>query len=87
MQVILAGTAAIAMLALFDVGRPGTAQTELASGSVRLADLTADLPAPATAPPGGLYPQNPPHLVDSAGFAADDTDDQAQQQAQQQMQG
>lgn len=86
MQIILAGAAAIAMLALFDVGRPGAAQTELASGSVRLADMTADLPAPATARAARLYSQNPPNLVDSAGFAADDTDDQAQQQAQQQMQ-
>jgi hypothetical protein len=83
MQAILAGAAAMATLALFDAGRPGTAQTVLASGSVRLADMAADLPARATAPLGPLYPQSPPNLVGGTGFAADDTDDQAQQQMQQ----
>lgn len=86
MQAILAGAAAITMLALFDAGRPGTAQSVLASGSVRLADMAADLSARATAPLGPRYPQSPPNLVAGTGFAADDTDNQAQQQAQQQMQ-
>jgi hypothetical protein len=86
MQVILAGAAAIAMLALFDAARPDTAQTVLASGSVRLVDMAADVPARASAPFGELYPQTPSNLVGSAGFAADDSDDQTQQQAQQQMQ-
>jgi hypothetical protein len=86
MQAMLAGAAAIAMLAVFDAGRPITAQSVLASGSVRLADVAADLPAQATAHLGPLCPQSPPNLVGGAGFAADDTDDQAQQQALQQMQ-
>jgi hypothetical protein len=64
------------MLALFDVGRPGTTRTELASGSVHRADMTGDLPAPATGPAERPYSQNPPNLVVSAGFAAD----QAQRQ-------
>jgi hypothetical protein len=82
LQVILAGAAAIALLALFDAGRPSTAQTALASGSVQLADL----PARASAPVGTKYPQTSPSLVGGSGFAADGSDDQAQQQAQQQMQ-
>jgi hypothetical protein len=81
MQAILAEAAAIAMLALFDAGRPATAQSVLASGSVRLADMAADLPARAAAPLGPPYPQNPPNLVGGTGFAADDTDDHAQHQA------
>jgi hypothetical protein len=83
MQAMLAGAAAIAMLAVFDAGRPITAQSVLASGSVRLADVAADLPAQATAHLGPLCPQSPPNLVGGAGFAADDTDDQALQQMQQ----
>ncbi|HUE32419.1 MAG TPA: hypothetical protein VMQ38_05885 [Mycobacterium sp.] len=75
MQVILAGAAAIAMLALFDAARPDTTETMLGSGSIRLTDMAVDLPVPASGPVGG--------------FAADDADDQAQQQEQlalQQMQ-
>jgi hypothetical protein len=83
MQAMLAGAAAIAMLAVFDAGRPITAQSVLASGSVRLADVAADLPAQPTAHLGPLCPQSPPNLVGGAGFAADDTDDQALQQMQQ----
>ena len=71
MQVILAGATAIAILALCDTGRPGTAQNVLPSGSVRLTDMAA--------------PQTPSNLV-GGGYAADDGDNQAQQQAQQQMQ-
>ena len=75
LQLIFAGAAAIAMLALFDAARPDTTQSVLASGSVRLIDQA--------------FSQTPPSLV-GGGFAADDNDDQqAQQQeqmAQQEMQ-
>jgi hypothetical protein len=66
LQLIFAGVAALAMLALFDAARPDTTQTVLGSGSVRLTDVA--LPAPAGGPFGG--------------FAADNDDDQAQQQAE-----
>jgi len=49
-QVIFAGAAAIAMLALFDATAPlGTGET-VASGSVRLLDQTTDMPAPPPSP-------------------------------------
>ena len=76
MRLILAGAAALAILALFDVARPETTQSVPGSGSVRLTDVA--LPAPAGGPFGG--------------FAADNDDDQASsrrssgQLAQQQMQ-
>jgi hypothetical protein len=69
-RLILAGAAALAILALLDVARPDTTQTVPGSGSVRLTDVA--LPAPAGGPFGG--------------FAADNDDDQAQQQAQLQEQ-
>jgi hypothetical protein len=71
MQLIFAGAAAIAMLALFDAARPDTTDTVL--GSVRLTDVGLPLP------------QTPPNLS-GGGFAADDGDDQAQQQEQQALQ-
>jgi len=70
MRLVLAGAAALAMLALVDAARPDTTQTVLGSGSVRLTDVA--LSAPASGPFGG--------------FAADDDDGQAQQQAQLQEQ-
>lgn len=75
MQVIFAGAATIATLALFNVARPGDAETGVASGSVQLVDQATELPAPATAR--------------FEGFAADNDDpadiaNQAAQQAQQQ---
>jgi hypothetical protein len=89
LQLIFAGAAAIAMLALFDAARPDTAETMLGSGSVRLTDMAVDLPAPASDPVGPQYPQTPPNPSGGGGFAADDDNDQAQQQEQlalQQMQ-
>jgi hypothetical protein len=71
MQLIFAGAAAIAMLALFDAAQPDATGTVL--GSVRLTDV--GLPLPRT----------PPNLS-GGGFAADDGDDQAQQQEQQTLQ-
>ena len=82
-QLLFAGAAALAMLALFDAARPDTTQTVLGSGSVRLTDMA--LPAPASGPFGPQLPQTPPYLGGGGGLAADD-DDQAQQQAQQQEQ-
>jgi hypothetical protein len=85
-QLIFAGTAALgtlAMLALFDAARPDTTQTVLGSGSVRLTGMA--LPAPVGGPFGPQLPQTPPNLV-GGGFAADNDDDQAQQQAQLQEQ-
>lgn len=72
LQLIFAGAAAIAMLALFDSARPGTTETVLGSQSIRLTDMAVDLPAPSSGPFGG--------------FAADTDDDQAQQQEQQALQ-
>jgi len=87
MQLIFAGTAALAMLALFDAARPDTTGSVLNSASVRLTDLA--VPAPASGPSGLQFPQTPPNLVGGGGFAADDGNDEAQLQqqlAQQEMQ-
>ena len=81
MQLIFAGTAAIAMLALFDAARPDTTETTLGSGSVRLTDMAVDLPAPASGAVGLQFPQTSPNLI-GGGFAADDDNDQAQHQEQ-----
>jgi hypothetical protein len=86
MQLMFAGAAAIAMLALFDAARPDTTETMLGSGSVRLADMAVDLPAPASGPVGPQFPQTPPNLSGGNGFAADDSNDQAQLQEQQSLQ-
>ncbi len=87
MQLIFAGTAALAMLALFDAARPDTTGSVLNSASVHLVDLA--VPAPAGGPSGLQLPQTPPNLT-GGGFAADTNDDneaQLQQQlAQQEMQ-
>jgi hypothetical protein len=86
MQLIFAGAAAIAMLALFDAARPDTTGPVLNSSSVHLVDLS--VPAPASGPSGLQFPQTPPNL--GGGLAADTNDDnqaQLQQQlAQQEMQ-
>ncbi len=84
MQLVVAGSAAIAMLALFDAARPDTTDKVIGAGSVRPADAALDSPLPAGGPVGRQFPQTPPNL--GGGFAADDGDDQAQQQALQQMQ-
>jgi hypothetical protein len=89
MQLIFAGAAAVAMLALFDAARPDTTKTMPGSGSVRLTDMAVDSPAPASGPVGLQFPESPPKLPGAGGFAADDDSDQAQQQEQlalQQMQ-
>jgi hypothetical protein len=89
LQLIFAGIAAIAMLALLDAARPDTTETMLGSGSVRLTDMAVDLPAPTSDPADLQFPQTPPNLIGGGGFAADDDNDQAQQQEQlalQQMQ-
>ena len=83
MQLIFAGAAALAMLALFDAARPDTTGSVLNSASVRLADAT--IPAPASGPSRLPFPQTPPNLA-GGGFAADDGNDQAQQQEQQALQ-
>src|ERR1700710_381665 len=72
-QLILAGEAAIAMLARLDAGQLDKEAT-LGSGSVRLANTSAQ------------YPQTPPNLVGHGGFAIDNDDDQAQQQELQALQ-
>ena len=86
MQLIFAGSAAIAMLALFDAARPDTTDKVLGAGSVRLADAAIDSPLPAGGPVGLQFPQTPPNLGGGGGFATDDGDDQAQQQEQQALQ-
>jgi len=52
-QLILAGAATFATLALFSAG-PSDPQAAVASGSVRLADQITDLQAPTPASPGPL---------------------------------
>jgi hypothetical protein len=42
LQIIFAGAAAVAMLALFDAAQPDAPQSVLASGSVRLVDDSSD---------------------------------------------
>lgn len=87
LQLVLAGAAAIATLALLDVARPDTTGNLLQAGSARVSDLAVDLAAPDG--PSGQFPQAPPNLSGAGGFAADDDNDQAQQQEQlalQQMQ-
>lgn len=53
-QVIFAGTAAVALLALVGTAQRGTGDNTVASGSVRLVDT--DMPAPPP-PPGGPPPR------------------------------
>ena len=72
MQVIFAGAAAIATLALFAAAPLGTGETTVASGSVRLVDQATDRPVPATAPFGPQFPQTAPNMVGNGGLAADD---------------
>jgi hypothetical protein len=72
MQIIFAGAAAVAMLALFDAARPDTTPSVLASESVRLVDQS--------------FPQMPPSLLGDGGLASDESSDQAQQQEQLAMQ-
>lgn len=69
LQLILAGAAAVAMLALFDAAQPDTTQTVVGSGPVRLADMAS------TPPAGGPF----------GGFAADDDNDNDQAQQQEQL--
>lgn len=87
MQIIFAGAAAVAMLALFDAARPDATETVLGSGAVRLTDMAVYLPAPASGPMGLQFPQTQANFsVGSGGFAAADDSDQAQQQAEQEEQ-
>src|SRR5271168_5223229 len=73
MQLIFAGAATIATLALFSAAQSGHAETAVASGSsVRLVDQATDLPAPATAPFGPQFPQTAPDMVGNGGIATDD---------------
>ena len=73
MQLVFAGAATVALLALFDAGRTGPTETTLGSGSVRLADMS-------------VSPLAPPGLSGTGGFATDSDDDQAQLQQQQNLQ-
>ncbi len=73
---ISAGAAIAAIILVCDATLPGTAETLVASGSVRLADQTMDLPAPAAVPFSPRLPQTTPNAVGQGGFAADDDDDQ-----------
>jgi hypothetical protein len=74
MQVIFAGAATIATLALFSAAQPGYAENVVASGSpVRLVDQATDLPGPPVAAPfGPQFPQTAPDMVSNGGFATDD---------------
>jgi hypothetical protein len=66
MQVLFAGAAAAATLALFSAG-PSDPRTAVASGSVRLADEVTDQPAPAPASSGRQLPQAAPIGSGAAG--------------------
>jgi hypothetical protein len=71
MQVIFAGAATVATVALFSSAQPGHAESAVASGSsVRLVDQATDLPA--TAPFGTQFPQTAPNMVGNGGLATDD---------------
>ena len=85
MQTIIAGAATIAMLAAYDAPRPRTAESVVTSGSVRLVDQAAGVPAPRTFPFGPQFPQVSPNVVDQGGFAADDDDDQGDQDERNQI--
>jgi hypothetical protein len=58
-QVIFAGAATIASLALLTGARPGVVETGVALGSVRLADQATALSAPATGLAGGSAKDDP----------------------------
>jgi hypothetical protein len=73
---IIAGAAITATILVCDATLPGTAETVVAPGSVRLADQTTDLPAPAAVPFRPWFPRSTPNAVGQGGFAADDDDDQ-----------
>jgi hypothetical protein len=53
-RVILAGTAAVAMFALFDAASQGSGAMTVASGSVRLVDNDMPAPPPLPGPPPGV---------------------------------
>lgn len=72
MQVIFAGAATIATLALFCAAQPGHESAVASGSSVRLVDQATDLPAQATAPFGPRFPQTAPDMVGNGGFATDD---------------
>ncbi len=74
MQVLFAGAATVATLALFSAAQPGTAGPAVASGSVRLVDQATDLPAPAAAPFGPQLSQTAPSVGGAGGnvIAVDD---------------
>ena len=71
MQLIFAGAAALAMLALLNAAAPDATQSVLASGSVHLIDQA--------------FPQTAPNVIGGGGLAADDGSDQQQAQLQQQL--
>ena len=71
MQLIFAGAATIATLALFNAAQSGDTATVGAAGPVHMADYATDLPAPAAAPFGQL-PQTAPSVLGAGGFATDD---------------
>jgi hypothetical protein len=71
MQLIFAGAATIATLALFNAAQSGDTAIVAAAGPVHLADYATDLPAPAAAPFGQL-PQTAPSVLGAGGFATDD---------------
>jgi hypothetical protein len=72
MQVILAGAATVAALALSNAARPGDADAVVASGSVHLLEQVSDPPAPATAPLAPQLPQAAPSAPGSDVIAVDD---------------
>ena len=69
MQLIFAGAATIATLALFNAAQSGDTATVAAAGPVHLADYATDLPAAA---PFGQLPQTALGVLGAGGFATDD---------------
>jgi hypothetical protein len=87
MQLILAGTATVAVLFVYNATQPGTAETVATSGSVHLVDQAAGLAAPATAPSGPRLPQTPPNLAGGQGnIPVDNSDDDDQNERNQMAQ-
>jgi hypothetical protein len=72
-QLIFAGAATIATLALFNAAQSGDTAAVAAAGPVHLADYATDLPAPTpAAAPFGRLPQTAPSVLGAGGFATDD---------------
>jgi hypothetical protein len=72
MQMILAGAATVAALAVSNAARPGDADTVVASDSTHLLEQVSEPPAPPTAPLAPQLPQAAPSAPGGDVIAVDD---------------